>query len=290
MAYLEIENLSKFYDGNKVLDSFSTSLEKGETLCLIGDSGSGKTTFLRILNFLVQSDEGNIILDGETLTNKDKLTTKELQSYAMNFGLVFQSYNLFPQYTVMENNLLPLKTKVKKTLKSKKISRKEFKVEYNKTMEEKTLEVNNMLASINLQDKKDSFPCQLSGGEAQRVAIIRALMLNPKVLCFDEPTSALDPKLKRQVASTILSLKEQGHTIIVVTHEMELANAVADKVIFLEKGKIIERGGKEILLNPATKELKNFLSVEQCEELNHGQKEDPETARARGTLFCLSQD
>jgi polar amino acid transport system ATP-binding protein len=290
MAYLEIENLAKSYDGKTVLNSFSVSLEKGQILCLIGDSGSGKTTFLRLVNFLTKKDAGKIFLDGKEITKEGRLTTKERQAQAINFGLVFQSFNLFPQYTVMQNILLPIKTKVKKTLKEKKLSRKDFKVEYNKIMEEKLKEADNLLLKVNLQDKKDSFPNQLSGGEAQRVAIIRALMLDPKVLCFDEPTSALDPRLKRQVASTILSLKEQGHTIIVVTHEMELASAVADQVIFLEKGNIIEKGGREILLNPQSDELKNFLSLEQCEEINNGQTDDPETERARGTLFSLSQD
>lgn len=290
MAYLEIENLAKSYDGKTVLNSFSVSLEKGQILCLIGDSGSGKTTFLRLVNFLSKKDAGKIFLDGKEITKEGRLTIKERQAQTMNFGLVFQSFNLFPQYTVMQNILLPIKTKVKKTLKEKKLSRKDFKVEYNKIMEEKLKEADNLLLKVNLQDKKDSFPNQLSGGEAQRVAIIRALMLDPKVLCFDEPTSALDPRLKRQVASTILSLKEQGHTIIVVTHEMELASAVADQVIFLEKGNIIEKGGREILLNPQSDELKNFLSLEQCEEINNGQTDDPETERARGTLFSLSQD
>ena len=286
MAYLEIENLSKVFKGNKVLDSFSLSLEKGKTLCLIGDSGSGKTTLLRMLNSLSSIDEGRIILEGKEISSKDKKNLRHIE----DFSLVFQSYHLFCQYNVMENILLPLKTKIKRDLKAKKYSRKEFQLEYNKTIEEKTREVNDLLLEVHLQDKKDSYPHQLSGGEAQRVAILRALMLNPKVLCFDEPTSALDPRLKRQMANTILSLKKKGHTIILVTHEMELARIIADEVIFLKKGKIIEKGSKEILTNPRSEELKTFLSLEHHEDSSYGQNADPETARAYGTLFSLSQD
>ena len=292
MAYLEIENLTKSYSGVTVLDHFSASLEKGGTLCLIGDSGSGKTTFLRLLNFLEDSDPkagGKVTLDGKVLIDSSPLTGKEKQERRENFGLVFQSYNLFPQYNVLNNILLPVKSKIRREGKKQKLSFSERRREYKKTLAEKEKEADNLLESVSLLSKKESYPYQLSGGEAQRVAILRALILAPKVLCFDEPTAALDPKLKRQVAETILSLKKQGQTILVVTHEMELAQAVSDKVIFLEKGKIIESGNREILTSPHSAELKAFLTGNE-EDIPHGREKDIDRERARGTLFSLSQD
>lgn len=290
MAYLEINNLTKSYDDNIVLNSFSCSLEKGETLCLIGDSGSGKTTFLRLLNFLENSDSGSILLNGEELLDNCKNSKRKKTNHFDAFGLVFQSYHLFKQYTVLENIMLPVGSKIKRELKIKKTPLNERKKAYNILREEKLKEAYELLSSMNLLGKKTSYPYQLSGGESQRVALIRALILEPKILCFDEPTSALDPKLKKEVASTILGLKKQGRTIIVVTHEMELASAVSDQIIFLEKGSIIETGTRDMLLSPQTEELKNFLSLEQSEGKQNGRQEDSEKERADGTLFSLSQD
>lgn len=290
MSYLEIKNLTKTFGKKTVLDHFSCSLEQGEILCLIGDSGSGKTTFLRLLNFLEEKDEGTVTLNGVELQGEKMLSKKEKALRATNFGMVFQSYNLFPQYTAIENVLLPLKTQMKRELSDKRFSSSDKKKEYNIRWKEKLQEADDLFSAMNLLDKKNSYPHQLSGGEAQRVAIIRALILNPKILCFDEPTSALDPKLKKEVANTILALKKQGRTIITVTHEMELAMAISDKVVFLENGKVIEQGSKEIVLTPKSEELKTFLSLEPSEEKEHVRKEDAERSRALGTLFSLSQD
>ena len=268
MAFLEIKNLTKSFGGKKVLAGINIALEEGATLCLIGNSGSGKTTLLRILDFLEKKDEGLITLDGRVLSGNEKLTGLEIAERRKNFGLVFQSYNLFPLYTVLENILLPLKIQLKKEIKEHaktrpwRERRKAFQKEYAVKLREKEAEIDGILSKMNLLAKKGSYPYSLSGGEAQRTAIVRALALHPKILCFDEPTSALDPRLKNEIAETILALKKGGTTMIVVTHEMAFALKVADAVIYMEDGKAIESGDASILLHPKTQELKDFLSGE----------------------------
>ena len=276
MAYLDIENFNKtFSDGFQVLKDINFSIEKGQALSIIGSSGSGKTTLLRCINFLTELDQGKITLDGEVLfdsSSEEKLTESVLREKRLNFGLVFQSFNLFPQYNVIDNiTLAPkmlLEDKVKSYKKSLKKQGKKFferkalvKEFINKQKEEIEKEGLALLEKIGLSDKIKSYPCELSGGQCQRVAIARALALKPKILCFDEPTSALDPELTGEVLKVIRALKEEDRTMIIVTHEMGFAKHVSDKVIFMADGVIEEAGTpEEIFDNPKSEKLKSFLS------------------------------
>lgn len=274
MSYLEIKNFIKSFDKTEVLKDISFTMEKGEVLSVIGSSGSGKTTLLRCLNFLESPDGGKMFLDGELLIDADgktKESEKALREKRLNFGLVFQSFNLFPQYTVLKNvTLAPtllLKTELKelkKTLKEEKKPRREISAILKEKKETKKREIEKdgelLLDKIGLSDKKDAYPDQLSGGQSQRVAIARALALKPKILCFDEPTSALDPELTGEVLRVIKSLKDDGRTMIIVTHEMGFAQKVSDKVIFMANGIIEEQGApNELFDNPKSEKLKSFL-------------------------------
>lgn len=274
MSYLEIKNFIKSFDKTEVLKDISFTMEKGEVLSVIGSSGSGKTTLLRCLNFLESPDGGKMFLDGEFLIDADgktKESEKALREKRLNFGLVFQSFNLFPQYTVLKNvTLAPtllLKTELKelkKTLKEEKKPRREISAILKEKKETKKREIEKdgelLLDKIGLSDKKDAYPDQLSGGQSQRVAIARALALKPKILCFDEPTSALDPELTGEVLRVIKSLKDDGRTMIIVTHEMGFAQKVSDKVIFMANGIIEEQGSPDELFdNPKSEKLKSFL-------------------------------
>ncbi len=248
MAILEVKNLQKSFGKTEVLKDISFSLEKGEVLAIIGSSGSGKTTLLRCLNFLETHDIGEIILNGEVLSygEKEKISDEKLRENRLHFGLVFQNFNLFPQYTVTENiTLAP--TLLKKGEK-----------------EEIEKKAQQLLEKVGLTEKKDFYPCQLSGGQQQRVAIARALALSPDILCFDEPTSALDPELTGEVLRVIRGLKSGDSTMIVVTHEMEFARSVADKVIFMADGIIEEIGTpEEVFDNPKSEKTRAFLSKEE---------------------------
>ncbi len=275
MAFLEIKDFEKSFGNLQVLKGIDLTIEKGQVVTIIGSSGSGKTTLLRCINFLETADQGTLTLDGQLLfdasVNKET-SDSELREKRLNFGLVFQSFNLFPQYTALENiTLAPrmrLNDKVKEykaQLKSQKIGyfeRKkliaEFKAHKKAEIEKAGLEI---LQKIGLSDKKDYYPCQLSGGQCQRVAIARALALSPKVLCFDEPTSALDPELTGEVLKVIKALKDENRTMIIVTHEMGFAKNVSDKVIFMADGVVEEMGTpRQIFNKPKSEKLKNFLS------------------------------
>ena len=276
MAYLEIKNFTKSFGDTSVLKGIDMQVEKGTAVSIIGPSGSGKSTLLRCINFLEKPDSGVMVLDSETLLDcakKEKSNDKTLRKKRLNFGLVFQSFNLFPQYNVLKNiTLAPtllLKEKLKnykKELKeNKELSLKEKNALINtfKTTQKELIKNNalELLEKTGLSDKKNAYPCELSGGQCQRVAIARALALNPKILCFDEPTSALDPELTGEVLKVIRSLADDKHTIIIVTHEMGFAKSVSDKVVFLYQGKVEEYGdAKTVLDNPKSEALKNFLS------------------------------
>lgn len=276
MAYLEIKNFKKSFGNVSVLKGIDFSLEKGQVLSIIGPSGSGKSTLLRSLNFLETPDEGVMTLDNEVLFDADlnkKDGEKLLRDKRLNFGLVFQSFNLFPQYSVLKNiTLAPtllLIDKVKaykkelKQDKSLSFGQRRAKVNAFKKEQKEEIEKNaiSLLEQMGLSDKVNAYPCELSGGQSQRVAITRALALNPKILCFDEPTSALDPELTGEVLKAIRSLKDQDRTMIIVTHEMGFAKNVSDKVVFLYDG-IVEEEGEPIELfnNPKSEKLKHFLS------------------------------
>lgn len=258
MVMLEIKNLQKSFGETKVLQGIDLTLNKGEVLSVIGASGGGKTTFLRCLNFLELADEGEIAVSGKTVfsaTRGEKPTfSPEAQ---LSFGLVFQQFNLFPQYTVIENLMLA------PTLRAKRKG-----AEANNESPEKIRQrAEELLETVGLSEKSDSYPCQLSGGQQQRVAIARALMLSPDILCFDEPTSALDPELTGEVLKVIRSLKNSDRTMIIVTHEMEFAKNVSDKVIFMADGKIEEEGAPdEVLVNPKSEKIRSFLSVVNSEK------------------------
>ena len=252
MAHLEVNNITKSFGSLKVLKGVSFSLEKGEVLAIIGSSGSGKTTLLRCLNFLETADGGQItVSDKPLLDGHDK--DDEIRKKRLHFGLVFQSFNLFPQYSVLENICLApqLLAQEKPDFKANKTA---IMADIRKTAED-------LLDKVGLADKADAYPCQLSGGQQQRVAIARALALSPEILCFDEPTSALDPNLTGEVLRVIRSLKSADRTMIVVTHEMDFARKVADKVIFMANGVIEEEGTPDqVFDNPQSELTKAFLT------------------------------
>ena len=252
MPVLEVKNIQKRFGKTDVLKGISFSLEKGEVLAIIGSSGSGKTTLLRCLNFLEHPEVGTITVNGKLLIDGENirsLSEEEIRTNRLHFGLVFQNFNLFPQYSVLDNVTLAVKLNqnVKKHDKQKIAEIEEM--------------AKKLIGRVGLSEKLNSYPCELSGGQQQRVAIARALALNPHVLCFDEPTSALDPELTGEVLKVIKGLKSKDSTMIVVTHEMEFAKSVADKVIFMADGVIEEMGTPEdIFENPKSEKTKNFLN------------------------------
>ena len=252
MNILEVKDLRKRFGDNEVLKGIDLTLQKGEVLSIIGSSGGGKTTFLRCLNFLEKANSGEILVNGKSVyvarDGEKPTVTPEAQ---LSFGLVFQQFNLFPQYSVIENLMLAPKLRAKKSVDGKK-----------ETPEEIRARADELLAKVGLTEKANAYPCQLSGGQQQRVAIARALMLSPEILCFDEPTSSLDPELTGEVLRVIKSLKDSERTMIIVTHEMEFARNVSDRIIFIADGVIEEEGTpEEIFGNPKSEKTKAFLSA-----------------------------
>ncbi|MGN1110167.1 MAG: amino acid ABC transporter ATP-binding protein [Oscillospiraceae bacterium] len=257
MAFLEVKGMYKSFGKTEVLKGIDFSMEKGEVLAIIGSSGSGKTTLLRCLNFLEKPDMGTITLDGKELFDAARdYSEKEKREMILRFGLVFQQFNLFPQYTVLKNITLARELR-ELSRKSGKWITKEDKARLAKEINDSSLE---LLRTVGLADKANSYPCNLSGGQQQRVAIARALALSPEILCFDEPTSALDPELTGEVLRVIRDLKNSSRTMIVVTHEMNFARGVADKVIFMADGVIEEEGDPEqVFTNPKSERTRQFL-------------------------------
>ncbi|WP_148322960.1 MULTISPECIES: amino acid ABC transporter ATP-binding protein [Clostridia] len=238
---LEVQNLTKSYEkGNIVLNNISFSLKKGEVVVVIGPSGCGKSTFLRCLNRLEEIDSGTISLNGKEISTENN----KVNEIREKIGMVFQSYELFPNMNIMKNLILA------PTLVQKR----------NK--EEAKAEAEKLLQRVGLLEKKNSYPRQLSGGQKQRVAIVRSLIMHPQILLLDEITAALDPEMVREVLQVVLDLAKEGMTMVIVTHEMEFAKAVADRVIFMDKGVIIEEATpEEFFTNPKSDRAKQFLNT-----------------------------
>ena len=239
-ALLTIDNVVKRFDDTTILDGISFSVKKSEVIVIVGPSGCGKSTLLRCINALEPIQEGSITLDGDVIERN----SKTLPLLRQRIGMVFQSYDLFPHLTVLDNILLA-PCKVQKRDK-----------------EEVKQEAMSLLERVGLKEKAKSYPRELSGGQMQRVAIVRALCMHPEILLFDEVTAALDPEMVREVLDVMLDLAKQGRTMLIVTHEMQFARAIADRIIFLDNGKIVEEATPdEFFDNPKTERAKQFLNT-----------------------------
>lgn len=241
MPLLELKNIKKSFDQNVILKDLSLTVEKGEVIVILGPSGCGKSTLLRCINGLETIQGGEILLDGEVISNRKK----DMHLIRQKIGMVFQSYDLFPHLTVMKNLLLGPK----------------HAHEMNFNMEEVQKEAEAWLDRVGLADKKNAYPRQLSGGQKQRVAIVRMLCMHPEVMLFDEVTAALDPEMVREVLDVMMDLANDKKTMLIVTHQMQFARAVADKIIFMDEGEIVEISTpEEFWTNPKTERAKKFLS------------------------------
>ena len=244
---LEVKGLDKYFKNNKVLQNINFSLERGKITAIIGSSGAGKTTLLRCINALETCDRGSIYVDGAALCKDENgkvvyAKAETLKSIRKNLGLVFQSLNLFPHKSILENI-------IEAPVNVYKVPRAEAEIKAYELME-----------LLEIQDKSNSFPYQLSGGQKQRVAIARACALNPSIMCFDEPTSALDPELKENIASIIEMLASKNIAVLVITHDMNFAKRVADKIIFLDAGQIIQEDDADVFFtNPKNERVKKFI-------------------------------
>lgn len=248
MALLEISHLVKQYDSSPLLNDLSFSVEKGEVIVIVGPSGCGKSTLLRCINGLEQIQGGEILLGGERISNR----TKDMYLVRQRIGMVFQSYDLFPHMNVLDNILLGPR-------KAQKRDKKEAEAE-----------AGELLKRVGLYDKIRAYPRQLSGGQKQRAAIVRALCMHPEIMLFDEVTAALDPEMVREVLDVMIDLAKQGKTMIIVTHEMQFARAVADRIIFIDGGNIVEQGKPDdFFTNPQTARARKFLNVFQFDKIRH---------------------
>ena len=256
MAILEVHNIEKHFGPTRVLEDISFELEQGQALAIIGSSGSGKTTLLRCLNFLEKPEQGTISVAGNLIFDAADPATQresEVRKKRLHFGLVFQSFNLFPQYTALKNVTLARELLAQE--------QPDFKQNKKQILEEIQADGRELLAKMGLSERANHYPSQLSGGQQQRVAIARALALHPDILCFDEPTSALDPELTGEVLRVIRELAEQRTTMIIVTHEMAFARDVADQVIFMDGGVIVEQGdAHQVIEHPREERTRQFLA------------------------------
>lgn len=241
---VKIDHIKKSYGGSEILNDLSLTVHKGEVVVVIGPSGCGKSTLLRCINGLEPIQEGRISLRDETIDGR----AKNIAAIRQKVGMVFQSYELFPHKTILENVILaPQKVQKRKR-------------------EDTVSEAKNLLKRVGLLDKCDSYPRQLSGGQKQRVAIVRALMMHPEIMLFDEVTAALDPEMVREVLDTMLELAKAGSTMVIVTHEMPFARAVADRVVFIDQGEIVEEGKpEEFFGHPKTERAQKFLHTFEFE-------------------------
>lgn len=249
VAEVSIEKLSKQFDGVEVLRDVSLEVQRGEVVSILGSSGSGKSTLLRCINWLEQPDGGEIRIAGERIGVKagDRpMNNRDLAKVRSQLGMVFQSFNLWPHLNVLHN-----------------VTEALIHVKGMKKIEAEAL-ADELLAKVGMAEKRSNYPYTLSGGQKQRVAIARALAMQPRVMLFDEPTSALDPELVGEVLAVIRDLSQEGYTMIIVTHEMEFARNVSDQVVFLEKGKIIEKSAPdEFFVNPKTARVRQFLELDE---------------------------
>ena len=240
MALLEIKNIKKSFDENLILNDVSLNVEQGEVIVILGPSGCGKSTLLRCINGLETIQDGKILLDGEVISNRKK----DMHLIRQKIGMVFQSYDLFPHLNVIKNILLGPK------------HAHELKLD----IAESEKEADMWLERVGLSDKKFAYPRQLSGGQKQRVAIVRMLCMHPEVMLFDEVTAALDPEMVREVLDVMMALADEGKTMLIVTHQMQFARAIADKIIFMDGGEIVEVSEpEEFWTNPKTEHAKKFL-------------------------------
>jgi polar amino acid transport system ATP-binding protein len=247
---IRIKNLKKSYDELPVLKDISLDIHKGEVVVIVGPSGCGKSTFLRCINGLESIQSGEILLNGNVINYQ----MKNMHLIRQKIGMVFQSYDLFPHMTILDNILLG-------PIKSQKRNKQEV-IE----------EAEGLLRRVGLLDKRDAYPRQLSGGQKQRVAIIRALCMHPEVMLFDEVTAALDPEMVREVLDVLLELAKEGSTMVIVTHEMQFARAVADRIVFLDKGEIVEESDPiSFFDNPKTNRAKQFLNMFEFDAVNADQ-------------------
>ncbi|MDB1934556.1 MULTISPECIES: amino acid ABC transporter ATP-binding protein [Clostridium] len=236
---IHVNNLHKYFGDNEVLKGVNDHIKKGEVVVVIGPSGSGKSTFLRCLNLLEEPTKGEIIFEGQNITDKNI----DINKIREKMGMVFQQFNLFPHKTVLENiTIAPINVKNKSKAEAEKIAK-------------------DLLVKVGLLEKADAYPASLSGGQKQRIAIARALAMEPDVMLFDEPTSALDPEMVGEVLNVMKNLAKEGMTMVVVTHEMGFAKEVGDRILFMDGGNIVEQGTpEEMFTNPKNSRTIDFLS------------------------------